>query len=437
MNKKTILILLPLLLLSSCEIDISFGSVTSNNTITTSPSVNNSINSFINTTPSISDSFETTSTSINTPLLSLTLSDNNFDSSNRYIADYDTGNYGDNDAGGFTFNYYRAYRQNAGTLMDLLPYVGSYGDGSLPGSFYNQTAIYDIRSIAITYYTAELGTTNPILKFGEDFHCLSSYTLEPSIKSNTLTYNFDGNVHFFRIESDSYRMTIQNIVIKYTNTITNIRYDKKAAYDDCVRINPVTYNSSLISGQSSVTIPTEIEQKDDSYEIVFSKTLTYYSYNDVVSNPSLADQAAVIEPEDVAAYFIAFGTYPANYVLKKNYNTAKNYFGANTRCVSQYDRTDGYATSVPYNYDSDFTYYECDINVSGTYSNNNRGVGRVVVWMSGFNGEGYDNSPVAVFTDDHYATFAEYFNYGSFGPRFDAEMSVVQASWSNAKTLIK
>ena len=59
----------------------------------------------------------------------------------------------------------------------------------------------------------------------------------------------------------------------------------------------------------------------------------------------------------------------------------------------------------------------------------------VVVLFNGFNADGYDESPVAVYTDDHYATFQEYFNYGSFGERFDVKMVIVHAKWSNPITL--
>lgn len=63
---------------------------------------------------------------------------------------------------------------------------------------------------------------------------------------------------------------------------------------------------------------------------------------------------------------------------------------------------------VPYNYGSNFIYYECDIDLDGTYNKSNRGVCKVVVWFNGFSADGYDESPVAVYTDDHYATFQEY-----------------------------
>ena len=44
---------------------------------------------------------------------------------------------------------------------------------------------------------------------------------------------------------------------------------------------------------------------------------------------------------------------------------------------------------------------------------------------------------VIVYTDDHYATFQEYNNYGSFGTRFNAERSVTSYKWSKPTTLLK
>jgi hypothetical protein len=144
----------------------------------------------------------------------------------------------------------------------------------------------------------------------------------------------------------------------------------------------------------------------------------------------------------VAAYFTAFGTYPANYVLSANYSTAYSLFGNKTRCVSAYSKTTGYVTALPptrlngsVTYED---YYECDIDLTGSYASSSsspsRGAGRVVVFKGGFDSSlgatGYTTDPVAVFTDDHYATFQEYYNYGTtFSTRFDAEKTRTFYQW--------
>lgn len=60
--------------------------------------------------------------------------------------------------------------------------------------------------------------------------------------------------------------------------------------------------------------------------------------------------------------------------------------------------------------------------ISDSYSGSNRGVGRLVAWVAGFEGYG-DSYPVVTYTDDHYATFKEYYNDGCFSANFNAEMT--------------
>ena len=109
--------------------------------------------------------------------------------------------------------------------------------------------------------------------------------------------------------------------------------------------------------------------------------------------------------------------------------------------MSTYSRTDGYALSVPYQSGSEGTplYHELDVALDSTYSDNRRGVGRVVVWEYGFDASrgaiGYDSAPVAVYTDDHYATFQEYLNTGVYGTRFNSEMQRTIYIWGAAETL--
>ncbi|MFA7192757.1 MAG: hypothetical protein WC131_01395, partial [Bacilli bacterium] len=131
---------------------------------------------------------------------------------------------------------------------------------------------------------------------------------------------------------------------------------------------------------------------------------------------------------------------PANYVSSSEYWDAYDIFGDNTRCVSWYERTDGYATAIPYKaYGSKPSYYEFDIATSSSYSSNNRGVGRVVAWEYGFDplkgATGYDSSPVSIYTDDHYFTFQEYMNDGTFGQRFNGTNKYTSYIWGVSTTL--
>lgn len=118
-------------------------------------------------------------------------------------------------------------------------------------------------------------------------------------------------------------------------------------------------------------------------------------------------------------------------MIKSNYASAFSLFGNDARCVSTYERTDGYATAIPYQIGGSGKplYHELDVALETSYSSNNRGVGRVVCWQYGFDASGYDSNPVAVYTDDHYATFQEYLNTGVYGTRFNAEMLLTPYIW--------
>ena len=201
------------------------------------------------------------------------------------------------------------------------------------------------------------------------------------------------------------------------------------------RIEPVVYSGALVDGVSSVVVPTSISKSGTTYTVTATKTLTYYSTDYVLEHPSVASEATITDPALVAAYYIAFKAAPANYLI---YDTKEkqaerktgddSVFGfSNLRCVSEYSRTDGYAKSVPWKDNPNKSgqaplYHELDVKLPGQYySINSRGAGRVVAWDYGF--ECYGNYATATYTDDHYATFHEYLNYGSFGTAFVGEES--------------
>ena len=101
--------------------------------------------------------------------------------------------------------------------------------------------------------------------------------------------------------------------------------------------------------------------------------------------------------------------------------------------VSRYSSRGGYARSVPWS--GSGYYYELDVDVDGKYQTSNRGTGRIVAWESGFDATGYDNSPVCLYTDDHYNTWLEYLNNGTWSYRFNGEGIVEGISHSSAQTV--
>lgn len=347
------------------------------------------------------------------------------------LSSYNTGSYCSYTKNSVGFEFYRAYKNTGTDLTSILPQCDYVDVDSLGGAIYNTTPMYQISNISITYKTSG---ENLLLSLGKTRNEMYEIELQQSNDEYT-TFEMEVDYqNFFRLEALDETGYIKSLSITYLNA--NNTNANKYVPTEGYRLNPVRYEGTLVSQQSSVTVPILVEEKDDSYEVIETKTYTYFTYEDVVKDPSLVELAAYVEPLDVANYFIAFGTYPANYVYKKQFDTAKATFGSYTRCVSDYSRTDGYARSVPCAFENGKPhYYECDIALEKSYSRSNRGVGRLVVWEYGFDAKGYDDAPVAVYTDDHYATFTEYLNNGSWGERFNAEMNVTAYIHGVLKTL--
>ena len=427
MKKKLIPLLLMTIMLSSCGIFNKNSSSITN------------INSDCEST---SNSILSTSSTVYYSSLSLISLDNNSCSSGLFK--YSTGSYGDFYQG-YRFDFYRAYKKGE-ELLRLLPCVSSNSVEGLNSAFYNRNKIDGIKKIDITYSTNMSGN-KPILKLGVNRFYTQQIEFELSEEISTFSYEVEtDDIRYFSIETSSTLLSIKSIDIYYLDNFSYGDEDKKRANEGYYRINLETLNKEeLVPGETKVNIPTSIivsESLDENtYSVSETKEYTYYTYDYISENRSLAKEASLVEPEDVANYFITFGTYPVNYVDKKNYNSAYSIFGEDTRCVSKYSRTDGYATSVPYLSGSDNkpSYYECDIALDENYSSGNRGVGRLVVWEYGFDenkgAKGYSSSPVCVYTDDHYATFREYLNHGQFGNAFDAESERTYYRWYRPITL--
>ena len=129
------------------------------------------------------------------------------------------------------------------------------------------------------------------------------------------------------------------------------------------------------------------------------------------------------DPEDVAAYYQAFNSFPQNYV-GNNKNDALAY-GKNGRCYfkyiyGSYSGSSDYTSSLGPWAENGATYYELDISTSrynSSYNNGtriSRGTYRLVILDAGSSvsywGSGsYDS--VVFFTKDHYSYFQEYGNY--------------------------
>jgi len=127
--------------------------------------------------------------------------------------------------------------------------------------------------------------------------------------------------------------------------------------------------------------------------------------------------------EEVAEYYSTFRDFPPNYSMSKYPDDGDR----TMRRISEYDtssyHSDSYIPSLGSLRDSPATYYELDIDLTGSYNAGagkyTRGKGRVVIVEGGLDEEGYETEPAIYFTLNHYGDFAEYYNYaGGFSSLF-------------------
>ena len=306
------------------------------------------------------------------------------------------------------------------------------------GGLFNVTPFGGINKFEITYTATSPETatpTKPNIRFGKDDNCLDYvYFLEPTSTKATETIDVNLSMYqYFSINSGDYTCYVTSFSIDYDNSSTTNPVYEQTSGEGKTRINPITYNKSLVAGESKITAPIayEYDEATHKYKVTQTKEFTYYTADYVKKHSEVKDDATITDPLEVCIYYTLFNRWPANY--SKNVNGIQSTFGSSTRKVSEYSRTDGYCRAIPWN--GNGVYYELDIDVDGSYSTSSRGVGRVVVWERGWTATGYDSSPVCIYTDDHYNTFIEYLNNGTWSNRFNAEGRIASISYSTAPTV--
>ena len=350
-------------------------------------------------------------------------------SANFSYGSYDT-NFGIDSYDSIEYGFYRVADDNTHNGMILLyPSTDNYDYEALPGAFFNDTPISGIKKITVSY----ISTGGITINYGVTKTRGYSETLASTGTSSWTTTTISCSVAscYFSVETNGENAYINSITIGYNSSLTtNTTTTENSDY----RIAPTVYSGTLTDGVSSVSVPNDITITGNTFTINSYKTYTYYSFDYVSNHSSSLDLSsiAMIDPVDIANYYIAFHAIPANFggsSISENCGTTtevNSVFGSTyARQISQYSRTTGYATAVPWNaQDGGSTplYYEFDVGLSSSYTTSNRGVGRVVMWVYGWSCYS-DGVPVAVYTDDHYATFGEYLNYGTFGTRFDSQTS--------------
>ena len=337
---------------------------------------------------------------------------------------YTTGNYGSLTVNSNKYEFYRAYGHKSDYAFRLIHKDYYYSDHGYPSSFYNTSPIYGVYKLDITYKA----TSGLKVGYSKDVGVESYQTLAAASAYTTASVTFTTS-NFFKIMSNGSDAYVQSIVVHYDDTYAPYNTEKVTYSQN--RKSYSVYSGSYTPGVTTKTMYVSATE---------TKTYTYYTYAYVNANKASLnlDAIALTDPVDVCNYFEAFGCAPANYgqtnfsttfrdgVAVPSRDNVKALFGNKARCMSKYNRTDGYAVAVPFNSGSGFAYYEFDIDTDGTYSVTSRQVGRVVAWDYGFScySNFSDRLPVCVYTDDHYATFQEYNNMGGFSPRFDAERNL-------------
>ena len=348
------------------------------------------------------------------------------DKSNRFSGGYNSGNFGVKDS----FEYYRTYCTNYKIMTTLLK-TPTYLKGEMNSNFYNKDEIKGIFEVDITY-KSDKGFT---LYYSTDRSYNNSYKVLSSNDFITLSIKIDLS-NFIKIETLGEAVDIESFTIKYDDS-TSSSNTSYLTYSDYRIDIPYTDFDNITSGTKRSIADSIIINSDNTYTINSYKEYTYYTIDDVLSGNVAVNDVALTDAVDVANYYTLFHAFPLNYGYSSDTSDLSTYFGSNTRQISKYMRTDGYAKAVPYYAKFNPTYYELDFSEDGTYTTSSRGKGRLVVWEEGFKGVEYMGQAVIVYTDDHYATFKEYNNYGSFGTRFNAERAATSYNWSKPTTLTK
>ena len=356
-----------------------------------------------------------------------------------YIGDYDTGNYSDYyseeylfDAGSYGLEYYRAIK-NEYNVMTLLPYFSHQNDQTLPGSFYN-TYSYDFMDyIYLNYHNLALSSVGFVLSLSYDGLNWQEYEIANSLATKDVWVDASG-YRYFKIMTAGVPLSINYFEISnvYNDYVARNYLSKD---NNNYRLKPTRYNGELISGVSSVNVPIKTELVDGVVKVIEWKEYIYYSQEYLLENLQDISKIALTDYQDVINYFLAFSIPPANYSSDED---MISYFGSYYRRISEiYSRTDGYVNALPVDKSSLF-YLELDVEIgSNNYVVNNRlnrGVGRIIIFFSGFVSPSYQGDYVAIFTDDHYATFYEYYNNGTFSHRFNAQTHVTEYAYQNVLT---
>lgn len=334
---------------------------------------------------------------------------------------YETGDFVENKQG---IGIYRCYKTKTSDSLKLLakPTIYEY---EMESMIYNTDAYKGIYEYQIEYKS----DTGIRLTYSKD----RSYSNEVILgkTSGFMTVTVKTDLHcLFRISAIDTEALIKSVKLYYNNEGSD--YDATYMSYSTYRLDVPYKNFDNIAEGEKRSMPTKVSYQNGQVKVIKSKEYTYHSYDYLRTNQNEARDICYIDPVDVANYYMLFRDFPLNYQDQRDGSVPSDM----VRAQSAYTRQNGYALSVPFKNVKGFVYFELDIDNTGRYKpTKGRGVGRLVVWEKSFDFDEYNDHPVIVYTDDHYKTFREYMNDGTFGPRFNAEGHLASYKYNKPTTL--
>jgi hypothetical protein len=334
---------------------------------------------------------------------------------------HETGDFVENKQG---IGIYRCYKTKKSDSLKLLakPTIYEY---EMESMIYNTDAYKGIYEYQIEYKS----DTGIRLTYSKD----RSYSNEVILgkTSGFMTVTVKTDLHcLFRISAIDTEALIKSVKLSYNNEVSD--YDATYMSYSSYRLDVPYKNFDNIAEGEKRSMPAKVSYQNGQVKVVKSKEYTYHSYDYLQTHQNEAREICYIDPVDVANYYMLFRDFPLNYQDRRDGSVPSDM----VRAYSTWTREDGYALSVPYKKDDRFVYFELDIDNTGRYKpSKGRGVGRLVVWEKSFDFDEYNDHPVIVYTDDHYKTFREYMNDGTFGPRFNAEGHLASYKYNKPTTL--
>lgn len=199
-------------------------------------------------------------------------------------------------------------------------------------------------------------------------------------------------------------------------------YPKAEVKTEVVDYEAVTDNSKMPTANKAYRVTPSLMTADEFtvYNVKYD-TEKYLAYPTTLT---IKKSDYCYTYETVALYYQAFRIAPPNYYLYNKKDTSnipsgKEYRAYQIFTYGSYTGSNSYTESLGVFNNRKGQYLELDIALNDSYSpKGGRGQGRVVVVVDGI--EDYEeNTPVCYFTNDHYTTFSEFYNYASgWGPTF-------------------